>query len=828
MPVALSLTCPKIGVVLDVGLDWSAKIATAVENEFQHVCLRLQDIELHLSATGAVSLKAGYMEAGGMSTADAPLHDVALRSPSARCVRLLRAADLHGSSRGEERGFASALARQPGPFLMLDMEAKPGVVGRARAEGHPAVEVGDIEAGVQASPGSMSVRPPGLSIESQMEGVEVIHSAPVIVAVLHFLHQLQGIQKLPLDSTAALPNLDAAPCSSLGNTCITDLVKLAFAVNNIPVHVPLTLPIVTVDFFCPGVVASIAYTHAKRQDPGAPAGTQGGPGPSTTLGNQYQLVATVTRIKIMSWGEGFRDFMQSLTVRRGSLQFYLDLFLYQAPSLRRRIRPICGGPPSPQLQEEVSVTDVGFPGRLVPLSGAGGPRKEAARKKPSGRDAATSTREVSNGRGLLAFLQEGSADPFRPSFPLHAPSFKVAALEIEVSDQVHCLPAAPGATAISVALAMTGVCIWVSPLQLEHLVSMQSSLLGTLAATWQPAAQMAASTVAGAGEAVPSGLPVGEVQAGGTAGPSWGTNFRVPRRVSDSALRKKTDAAVLYVGKFPSSMSCARYLGDRIWGPVAPVPCGQTGCAPHTRLRSCISVEPGAGTRCTHLRSLVFAGMRGYAGTGALNASVTIDGMLSRDINQNDVKYRYFLRPLPVRTAVLEQYAIKYRRRMLRMLTYSKALRRWKRAVRMVILRRRADLQWTYDVERAVRCQLAGKERPRHRVESHATVGTTGHQVRVLFLMHPAVMFPGNPDYQPPAPADLRVEVGQMVIFSRVNKHRPSPFIPLVLESMRQVLEGGAPRMPPAPAGPAPDDAGVSLSRPRLPRPRPSLGSTRK
>lgn len=76
----------------------------------------------------------------------------------------------------------------------------------------------------------------------------------------------------------------------------------------------------------------------------------------------------------------------------------------------------------------------------------------------------------------------------------------------------------------------------------------------------------------------------------------------------------------------------------------------------------------------------------------------------------------------------------------------------------MIILRGRADLQWTYDVEGAVQSQLAGKER-RRRVESYSTVRTTGHQVRVLFQMHSAVMFPGNPDYQPPAPADLRVEV---------------------------------------------------------------------
>lgn len=81
-------------------------------------------------------------------------------------------------------------------------------------------------------------------------------------------------------------------------------------------------------------MASIAYTHAKSPEPGGRPGPQAGTGSPTALGNQYQLIAAITRVKIMSWGEGFRDFMQSQTVRRGSFQFYIDLFLYQAPSLR--------------------------------------------------------------------------------------------------------------------------------------------------------------------------------------------------------------------------------------------------------------------------------------------------------------------------------------------------------------------------------------------------------------------------------------------------------------------------------------------------------------
>lgn len=55
-------------------------------------------------------------------------------------------------------------------------------------------------------------------------------------------------------------------------------------------------------------------------------------------------------------------------------------------------------------------------------------------------------------------------------------------------------------------------------------------------------------------------------------------------------------------------------------------------------------------------------------------------------------------------------------------------------------------------------------------------------------------------------------QVGQMVIFTRVNKHRPSPFIPLVLESMRQLQEGASPIT--SPGGPAPDDTATPLAAP--------------
>lgn len=55
LPLELKLFCPKVGLVLDVGFDWSAKLATAPDVDFSHVCLRLEQLELHLPPAGTPS-----------------------------------------------------------------------------------------------------------------------------------------------------------------------------------------------------------------------------------------------------------------------------------------------------------------------------------------------------------------------------------------------------------------------------------------------------------------------------------------------------------------------------------------------------------------------------------------------------------------------------------------------------------------------------------------------------------------------------------------------------------------------------------------------------
>lgn len=86
-----------------------------------------------------------------------------------------------------------------------------------------------------------------------------------------------------------------------------------------------------------------------------------------------------------------------------------------------------------------------------------------------------------------------------------------------------------------------------------------------------------------------------------------------------------------------------------------------------------------------------------------------------------------------------------------------KRLCRWKRAIRSVILRRRAGLNLYYDLGRSFHVERGGA----HVIglATYAAVRTSGPQLHILYTMHPPTAYPGNPNYQPPAPAELQVEV---------------------------------------------------------------------
>ena len=65
-------------------------------------------------------------------------------------------------------------------------------------------------------------------------------------------------------------------------------------------------------------------------------------------------------------------------------------------------------------------------------------------------------------------------------------------------------------------------------------------------------------------------------------------------------------------------------------------------------------------------------------GNGGLQAGVTMDGILARDLQlRPSSKFAYLLRPLPTRAAQLDAYAQLFRRRILRVVSLSKAAKRW-------------------------------------------------------------------------------------------------------------------------------------------------------
>jgi hypothetical protein len=64
-------------------------------------------------------------------------------------------------------------------------------------------------------------------------------------------------------------------------------------------------------------------------------------------------------------------------------------------------------------------------------------------------------------------------------------------------------------------------------------------------------------------------------------------------------------------------------------------------------------------------------------GSGNLDACLTMDGLLVRDLQlRSTSKFAYLLRPLPARAAQLDAFATQFRRRILRVIATSKALKR--------------------------------------------------------------------------------------------------------------------------------------------------------
>ena len=81
-----------------------------------------------------------------------------------------------------------------------------------------------------------------------------------------------------------------------------------------------------------GVVLCIPYPHTDT--------VNGGPSPldpsssAAAVGDSYELIAALTRLRGILFGEDFQQFLRDGATQRYSLTTYLDLFCYQPPEHR--------------------------------------------------------------------------------------------------------------------------------------------------------------------------------------------------------------------------------------------------------------------------------------------------------------------------------------------------------------------------------------------------------------------------------------------------------------------------------------------------------------
>lgn len=83
-----------------------------------------------------------------------------------------------------------------------------------------------------------------------------------------------------------------------------------------------------------GVVLCIPYPHTDTVSDGP--GLNYPSSSATPAGDSYELIAALTRVRGILFGEDFQNFLRGGATQRYSLTTYLDLFCYQPPEHRLR------------------------------------------------------------------------------------------------------------------------------------------------------------------------------------------------------------------------------------------------------------------------------------------------------------------------------------------------------------------------------------------------------------------------------------------------------------------------------------------------------------
>ncbi|KAL0018632.1 hypothetical protein WJX77_009530 [Trebouxia sp. C0004] len=531
------------------------------------------------------------------------------------------------------------------------------------ADIRPTGEMQDVDKDAQKK---AMLRPPGLKVQLRVAGVQLLYNSDLVGAALGFVNELQHHTSRVLEKTADAGDEPGRPRN------LTERVLHSFARHDIPVDRPVSLPLISVDMYCPGVVFCIPYMHMNDVK---------GPdhlGPSTSAsaqGDSYELIAALTRVRGILFGEDFQQFLRGGATQRFSLTTYLDLFCYQPPEHRKR----------------------------------------------------------------------------------------------ELSQKIYSLPAAPGATSISVALAIVGMQVWLSPWQVSHVLSIVSFVESTL------------NRVVGPVPGVPPATPITRATS---------PDQSLPTGLAASAMKtqlKLTLSVEISLVSILCLVSRTDDYEDRNIGASSQYSHMRRSHAPRRLPWSPQIAETDMAFAWSKCLAPVYAfnliGIRAackYKGTGEAKLGAKMDGLLTRDLQiRPEAKFAFFIRPLPSRAKQLSAQANFFRRRLLKVDAVTKARRRWYKVVRTVVMRQRCTQQALKDAP----VQPARVHTNTVPFSSFFGSRVSGPQLSLVFIMHPPDKYPGHPDFKAPPPAELDVEVGQILFHGCISKsNRMLPFTTQIIE----------------------------------------------
>ncbi|KAK9867091.1 hypothetical protein WJX84_006946 [Apatococcus fuscideae] len=782
----LHATCPKIGVSIQACTSWWALSGLRPTADFSAVEASVKDISVSITPSGRISGRIKSFAAGGLGMGEASSEVVAtlINSPSGDCNRLLQVADLHAAA-SQAGGLQDYLAQIPKQFLVVSIAMKAAKLEEtdveADAQAAPVMSTG---ATVAAADNFHAVRPPGFEIKARLAGIQVLYNKDVVSAVLTFMRHLDQLKRQPVITPVGAPDkprphaMDLLEVDPSQPSNLFERTMHAFATQNIPISQPLALPVLSISLTCPGIVLRIPYLHVpayfsdKLIDPST--GHAARP-------EHYELIAAITRLRAHTFGEDFHQFMEEGTSQRVCAVCYLDIFCYQPPDKRSRhgfpgrtsaagnwigsmqlnrepshfpmgpaaVRPAAEGEHDALDEQAISVMAKAWAHpddyELLKVT-----NKRGSPEPLTGRRSAAHTRPGMGHSPALSL--ESNALPL-------IPLVKVAAAQVELSQKVDSLPVAPGSLTISSAVSTVGIHFWLSPLQVAHALSIVTAVEA----------------------AIPPEVAAMNQQQ------NLQPNAAKPAAYGSSAMKTQLRLSASVEIPLIAVLCLAEKASPTVPNAsVSPSPLQRTGTG-----------RPEAGGRLLPIYGINLVALCGavrYYGTGETDAGLNVGGILVRDLQiRSDARFGHFLQTLPTRTIVIGSYANAYRRRLLRYSNITPLKKRWRRAIRTVMLRNRTSVYSGQSQAQRRRIRRSPHP-PLHVPDSLLQRQVVGPQIRLTFQVQAATKLPGHPLYKLPPPAQLNIDAGNILLFVRISKNnRMLPFSSQTLNLVNNFMENRPP-----------------------------------